>query len=205
LRVGEPQRRPVEDELAAHAVRLARRNAALEDFATLVAHELKAPLHAALLGASPLVAVEEALDLVDSILEAVRAEEAADPCCIPSAALVRALCDLGSVGAVVDAHDLPVRFPLPGAALGLVLRNLVANALAADARRIEVSGRLSPGKAMVAVADDGVGLDAPAGYASGSGLGLGLMRRLVGRFDGTIELAPAPVGGTCAILTVPWR
>jgi len=38
--------RRVEEQLAHAAERLARRNAALEDFAALVAHELKTPLHA---------------------------------------------------------------------------------------------------------------------------------------------------------------
>jgi signal transduction histidine kinase len=51
---------------------LARRNEALEDFAALVAHELKTPLQAALFVDDPSTLVEEALDLVDELLEAAQ-------------------------------------------------------------------------------------------------------------------------------------
>jgi signal transduction histidine kinase len=195
----------VADQLASQAARLARRNEALEDFVSLVAHELKAPLNAALLQENKQAAVEQAIDLVDTLLEAARAEDAPDSWSVPGQALAGALDDLGPIGAVVVGSCLPIRFPLPAASLRLILRNLVANAVAAGARRVEVS--VAPGAAdpTLVVGDDGVGLDATEGYAPGSGIGLGLMRRLAGRFGGTVELQPRPGGkGANAIITVPW-
>jgi signal transduction histidine kinase len=197
------RRRFVNERLAAQAARLARRNEALEDFASLIAHELKAPLHAALLQPDTVVAVEQALELVDTLLEAARAETPPDEWCAPSSALAGALDDLGPIGAAIESPDLPARFPLPAATLRLVLRNLVANAAAAGAQRIEISGGWSGDDPILVVSDDGVGLKATSGYTRGSGLGLGLMRRLAGRYGGTIELIPDQ-SGTNAVLAVPW-
>ena len=87
--------------------------------------------------------------------------------------------------------------PLPPAALRLVLRNLVANAAAAGARHVIVSVVSSAGSPALFVDDDGVGLGdvGAAGYAVGSQLGLGLCRRLAGRFGLSLQLAPrAPCG-----------
>src|SRR6266545_4588914 len=63
-----------DDEVASAIIRLARRNEALEDFAALVAHELKTPLQAALLADNPSRHLEDALDLVDALLEAAQNE-----------------------------------------------------------------------------------------------------------------------------------
>jgi len=196
------RRRWTEEQLALEAARLARRNEALEDFASLVAHELKAPLHAALLLEDPAAGVELALELVDSLLEAARAESAANPCSAPADALEQALRDLGPINAEVAA-DLPDRFPLSGGGLRLVLRNLIANALAAGAHHIDVTaGSLGATRTLV-VDDDGVGLDAPGEYAGGSGLGLRLIDRLARRYGGAVELSARPLGrGTRATLTV---
>ena len=68
------RRRAAEERLARTTVQLARRNEALEDFAALVAHELKTPLQAALVADDPSRPVEDALDLVDALLEAAQAE-----------------------------------------------------------------------------------------------------------------------------------
>jgi signal transduction histidine kinase len=199
------RRRFAEERLAAQAARLARRNEALEDFASLVAHELKAPLHAAFLQPDTVVAVEQALELVDTLLEAARAEVAGDGSCAPASALAGALDDLGSIAAAIEPANLPTRFPLPAESLRLVLRNLVANAIAAGARHIEISGGWSGENPILVVSDDGVGLEPASGYTHGSGLGLGLIRRVAGRFGGTIELTADPFDGvTRAVLAVPW-
>src|SRR5262249_23106211 len=175
------------------------------DSVSLVAHELKAPLHAALLHESAPAAVEQAIDLVDRLLEAARAEEGSGSWCVPAEALAGALDDLGPVDAVVVASGLPIRFPLPAAALRLILRNLVANAVAARARRVEVSAAPVTGDPAIVVADDGIGLGASDGYTSGSGIGLGLMRRLAARFGGSLRLEPRPGGrGASATLSIPW-
>src|SRR5262249_3167959 len=57
------RRRRADELLAMRAGELLRRNAALEDFAALVAHELKTPLHEALLAADASKPLHEALDL----------------------------------------------------------------------------------------------------------------------------------------------
>jgi signal transduction histidine kinase len=189
------RRRWTDEQLALQAGRLARRNEALEDFAYLVAHELKTPLHAALL-APDSGQVELALDLVDALLAAARADSAAVTYSSPADSLAGALRDLDATAAEISS-DLPEQFPLPESSLQLVLRNLVANALAAGAHHVHVTS--ADGHTLV-VDDDGAGLGGD--YASGSGVGLGLIRRLVGRHGGSIELCARPNGGTRAVLEV---
>ena len=70
------RRRWSEEQLASRAARIARQNEALEDFAALVAHELKGPLNAALLEGDAPIGVRQALELVDSLLETARSESA---------------------------------------------------------------------------------------------------------------------------------
>src|SRR5262249_35373598 len=73
------RRRAAEEQLADRAVRLTLENEALDDYASLVAHELKTPLFAALLQEDPSAGVREAIELIDSLLEAARAEAGASP------------------------------------------------------------------------------------------------------------------------------
>jgi len=55
------------------------------------------------------------------------------------------------------------------------------------------------------VEDDGVGPGSPDGYDGGSGLGLGLIGRLAGRFGGSVSLTARPDGGGArATLAIPW-
>jgi signal transduction histidine kinase len=195
------RRRWAEERLAQQAVQLARRNQALGDFAALVAHELKTPLQLARLQHDPLVGVDRALELVDALLEAARAESAAQACALAADCLDEALGDLGPIAAEVTA-DLPQEAPLPAMALRVVLRNLVANAVAAGARHIHVGAAASAASWVLVVDDDGVGVAERGGYAGGSRLGLSLCHRLAGRFGGTLELAPRAVGGTRASVVV---
>ncbi len=197
------RRRWTEERLAQQAVQLARRNQALEDFATLVAHELKTPLQLAHLQHDPLVEVDRALELVDALLEAARAESAAQACASAADCLDEALRDrdLGPITVEVTA-DLPQEAPLPAMALRVILRNLVANAVAAGARHIHVGAVASAASWVLVVDDDGVGVAETGGYAGGSRLGLSLCRRLASRFGGTLELAPRAVGGTRASVVV---
>ena len=182
-------------------MRLARRNQALGDFAALVAHELKTPLELARLQDDPSVGVERALELVDVLLEAAQAESATQGCASAADCLEEALRDLGPIGAEVTT-DLPQEVPLPATTLRVLLRNLVANAVAARARHIHVATVASAGSWRLTVDDDGVGLPEAGGYVEGSRLGLSLCRRLVGRCGGTLELAPRGVGGTRASVVV---
>jgi len=188
-----------EEQLAKHVALLARKNEALEDFAALVAHELKSPLYAALRHAGPSSAVEEALAVVDSILEVARTESAPGNSAPAARCLEEALNDLGQIDADVVGH-LPPTLPMPPAALRLLLRNLLGNAVSAGARHIRVSSVSSDGRWTLLIDDDGVGLEAPNRYATGSRLGFNLCRRLVARFGGALELKPRPRGGTRAAL-----
>jgi signal transduction histidine kinase len=178
---------------------LARRNAALEDFAALVAHELKTPLQTALLTDDPAREIGKALELVDSILDTARTEAARPALAAPAAVLDEVLSDLDPKGLHVVA-ELPESFPLPAGALRVILRNLVRNAAAAGAHTIHVSAAQCSGRWTLAVDDDGVGLDDADSYSSGSGIGLGLSRRLADRFGAVLELAPRAAGGTSARL-----
>jgi signal transduction histidine kinase len=145
--------------------------------------------------------VERALELVDVLLEAAWAESVTQGCASAADCLDEALRDLGPIAAEVTT-DLSQQVPLPATALRILLRNLLANAVAAGARHIHVGAVASPGSWRLTVDDDGVGVAEAEGYVEGSRLGLSLCRRLAGRFGGTLELAPRAVGGTRASVVV---
>jgi signal transduction histidine kinase len=195
------RRRSAEERLAQAAMQLARRNEALEDFAALVAHELKTPLQAALLADDASGFVEQALDLVGALLEAAR-EDAVDGARTSADEIVaQVLEDLHPADLeVTSAAETAV--PVPGPSLRIILRNLVSNALAARAHHVHVTTQGAPGWFQIVVDDDGVGLGS-AGYGSGNGLGLALSRRVASRFGGDLELSSLPSGGTRALLTIP--
>jgi signal transduction histidine kinase len=192
------RRRTAERRLTRTAVQLAQRNEALEDYAALVAHELKTPLLAALYADDPSRPVEEALSLVDALLEAAQAEPVQSTFSPAEEPLRQAVHDLGAELEVTS--DLATALPLTAAALRVLLRNLLSNAVAAGARHVHVSAVRSARSWKLLVDDDGVGLADPDGYASGSGLGLSLCRRIASRFGGVLELAPLLSGGTRAAL-----
>src|SRR5712692_4618177 len=121
---------------------LARRNAALEDFAALVAHELKGPLEAARLEPRSSTELGRAIELVDAILDTVRSE-ADGAAAVPDRCLEDALRDLGSVPATVDAA-LPPELPVAPTLLRVILRNLVANAVAAGAGAVHIEASALP-------------------------------------------------------------
>jgi signal transduction histidine kinase len=191
------RRRWTEERLAAHAKLLAARVQALDDFAALVAHELKSPLQRALLADDPVEEIEEALELVDSVLEAVKSEGEGDGWSSPRACVLDAVRDLGGVDLDVSM-TLPLEFPMPHAALRLVLRNLVANAVAADAGSLRITATADAAGSTLFVDDDGAG----AQYRSGNGVGLTLCSRLVSRYGGDLELRPRRRVGTRVRLTV---
>jgi signal transduction histidine kinase len=195
------RRRAAEERLARTAIDLARRNDALEDFAALVAHELKTPLQAALLADDPSRYVEDALDLVDALLEAARSETSERIFVSAETCLDQAVEDVGAEIEVTT--DLRATLPLPPGPLRVLLRNLLSNAVAAGAHHVHVAAVRSSRSWRLSVDDDGVGLAEVDRYAAGSGLGLSLSRRIAGRFGGILELAPRPSGGTRAMLEFP--
>lgn len=191
------RRRAAEERLARTTIELARRNEALEDFAALVAHELKTPLHAALLADDPSPSVEDALQIVETLLE-VAQNEGKRTFASAAEALDQAVEDLGAE--VEITADLATTLPLPGESLRVILRNLLSNAVAAGARHVHVTAARSPRSWRLLVEDDGVGVGDVAGYAEGSGLGLSLSRRIADRFGGALRLTPRPSGGARATL-----
>ena len=195
------RRRAAEERLARTAIDLARRNEALEDFAALVAHELKTPLQAGLLADDPSRHLEDALDLVDALLEAARSEPSERVFVSAEKCLDQAVEDLGAEVEVTT--DLQATLPLPHGPLRVLLRNLLSNAVAAGAHHVHVAAVQSSRSWRLSVDDDGVGLAEVDRYAAGSGLGLSLSRRIAGRFGGALELAARPSGGTRATLTFP--
>ena len=192
------------ERLAEYAARLARKTEALEDHAALLAHEVKSSLLSALHSDDLRLGVIHAVEMVDSILETVRAEE--DPG-DRSALTVDCLRQVVADSKVrIEVITGPVEdLPIPAAVLRLVLRNLVANAAAAGARRLHVWSRAQSDRSILVVEDDGVGPVASRGYATGTRLGLTLCRRVVARFDGVIELEPRTVGGSRAMVIIGRR
>jgi signal transduction histidine kinase len=193
------RRRASEERLAHAAAALARRNEALAEFAALVAHELKAPLQAALWGEEPHAALNEAVDLVDSLLASAQTAPVGDAMTDPRACLGRAAASLRTE--VELTSDLPAAVPLPPEPLTVILRNLLSNAVSAGAGAVHVTSELSHTALRLSVEDDGAGLSAADRYASGSGLGLTLCRKIAERYGGALELTARMLGGTCATLT----
>jgi signal transduction histidine kinase len=189
------------ERMADATMRLARRNEALEDFAALVAHELKSPLEAALLAEDPHRWIASALDLVESLLQA--ATDSPDGAWASlTDCLAQAACCLHPHQLTVAADDA-ARFPLPPESLSVILRNLLANAAAAKARRVDVFTTQQQDQWTLVVEDDGVGLGARGHeYDHGSGIGLELCRRIAARNGARLELLPRHAGGTRAILTM---
>jgi signal transduction histidine kinase len=188
-----------EEQLAEHVVRLARKTEALDDFAGLVAHDVRSSLLAALRDDDPREGLMRALELVDSILEAVRAEPGASGVARLADCLQQAITDLGDVGAEI-LTNVTGEFPIPQEALRLILRNLLANSVAAGAKQIHVSALARGARRILVIDDDGVGLGSPETYATGAQLGLRLCRRLVERLGGALELRPRAVQGTRAMI-----
>jgi signal transduction histidine kinase len=193
------RRRAAEERLARTTIELARRNEALEDFAALVAHELKTPLETALVADDPSGFVEDAILLVDALLEASRSGPSDETFASVVECLEQAVEDL-RVEIEITA-DVATTLPLPPTALRVILRNLLSNAVAAGAGHVHVTAVRSSFSWRLLVDDDGVGLADVDRYASGSGLGLSLSRRIAARFGGALELAARPSGGTRATLT----
>jgi signal transduction histidine kinase len=192
-------RMTTEEQLVEHVTRLARQTEALDDFAGLVAHDVRSALLAALRDEDLREGLTRALELVDSILAAVRADQGGTDVARLEDCVQQAISDVGGSQAEIVV-SVTGEFPIPPGALRLVLRNLLANAIAAGAERIHVSARACGDQCILVVDDDGVGLDSAHLYATGAQLGLRLCRRLVERCGCVLELRPRAVRGTRAVI-----
>lgn len=192
-------RTPVEEQLVEHVARLARKTEALDDFAGLVAHDVRTSLLAALAGDDPREGLVHALELVDSILAAVRADQGGTNVARLAECVQQAIADLGPRH-IEFVSSATGEFPIPPDALRLVLRNLLANAVAAGAERVHISTLRRGDHSVLVVDDDGVGLGSTDQYATGAQLGLRLCRRLVERCGCALELRPRAVRGTRAVI-----
>jgi signal transduction histidine kinase len=192
-------RTSTEEQLVEHVARLARKTEALDDFAGLVAHDMKSSLLAALRDEDPREGLRRALELVDSVLEAVRVEQGGTGVARLADCVQQAIADLGDSRAEI-VSSVTGEFPIPPDALRLVLRNLLANAIAAGAERIHVSALARGDQRILVVDDDGAGLASTNEYATGAQLGLRLCRRLVERCGCGLELRPRAVRGTRAVI-----
>ena len=192
-------RMTTEEQLTEHVARLARKTEALDDFAALVAHDVKSSLITALRDEDPREGLTRALELVDSILEAVRADQGGTGVARLADCVQQAIADLGDPRTDI-VSSVTGEFPIPPDALRLILRNLLANAVAAGAERIHVSALARGDQRILVVDDDGVGLASANRYATGAQLGLRLCRRLVERCGCVLELRPRAVRGTRAVI-----
>src|SRR6476646_3489959 len=150
-------RMTTEEQLAEHVSRLARKTEALDDFAGLVAHDVKSSLLGALRDEDPREGLTRSLELVDSILAAVRADQGGTGVARLADCVQQAIADLGDSRIDIVA-SVTGEFPIPPDALRLVLRNLLANAIAAGAHRIHISALAQGDQRVLVVDDDGVGL-----------------------------------------------
>jgi two-component system, cell cycle sensor histidine kinase PleC len=134
--------------------------------------------------------------------------------------IVAARADQGGVTTETDvAPDLELT--VDRRALKQVLINLLANAVkfTPDQGRVSVSARQEPGRAIIVIADTGIGIPpgdlAKLGRAfeqvenqftktkSGSGLGLAISKSLVEMHGGTLEIASEVGRGTTVTITLP--
>src|SRR5262249_20527485 len=152
--------------------------------------------------AQPSVEAESALGIVERLLDAARAERDDENWAPAGKSLAGALADLGPNAPVVES-DLTGLFPLPELSLRYLLRNLISNAASAGARRVRAPTAPSNDSRRFWVAGAGAGLGSTDGYAWGSGVGLGLVRRLVGRHGGSLELIQRPSGGARVLIAIP--
>ena len=111
------------------------------------------------------------------------------------------------------AAGCAVRVPIED--LEEMIGNLLDNACKWTKSRVTIAATLDGGQAVIAVDDDGVGLNAAMREqvlqrgvradeaAPGSGLGLAIVRDLAEAYGGSIALKQSALGGVSARLTLP--
>ena len=238
-------RKQAEIDLQRYASDLERSNRELDQFAYVASHDLKAPLRAidhlaqwiaedtadALPEASrqDLALLRQRVDrmteLLDSLLAYARiGRSASESATIDTPQVARkilSLLDIPETFTIRVDPDLP-SFQAPAAAVELVLRNLIGNALKHHDRAdgcVSISGRDLGGEIELCVADDGPGI-APAYHdqifkmfqtlkprdqVEGSGVGLALVKKTVEHYGGSITVASEENGGAQFVVRWPKR
>jgi signal transduction histidine kinase len=225
--------------IAASLEVMKEKNRDLEAFAARVAHDLRAPLTpvqalAGLLAkggqTGPEVrrisgrivgAASRMSDVIEAMLTFSRSGAVPAGTCALRSVVQDVLDDVGAENASVDLRiDVPeVRVDCAPEVLAQILRNLVGNALKyrADGRlcQLGVNGRVDGPDVMVAVTDNGVGMDREAvrrafepffrarSDRAGHGLGLAIVDRYVQALGGSIRLTSELDVGTRVELRLP--
>ncbi|WP_207459345.1 HAMP domain-containing sensor histidine kinase [Azospirillum sp. SYSU D00513] len=125
----------------------------------------------------------------------------------------------GDAAVTGDLAGLPERFEGDGTLLSQLFGNLVSNALkySGPGATVRVSGWTEEGHAVVAVADEGIGIDAAdiphlfnpyfrggnSRGVSGAGIGLYLVDRYVAAHGGTVTVDSTPGAGTTVTVRLP--
>ena len=234
-----------ERALDRRTLELQRSNAELEEFAYVASHDLQEPLRV-VRSYADLVArrcrgrvdadtdrfletilghTDRMMALVNDLLALSRVgtSKAVPEACDAGLQCDRAVGCLRDLiereGAVFSRDPLPWVRAVP-AQLAQLLQNLIANAVKFHGERpprVHVSGGISEGEALLAVRDEGIGIDAAGREAifgmftrlhrrdeySGSGIGLAICRRIVEHHGGRLWVESEPGHGATFNFTLP--
>lgn len=221
--------------------RLEAGHLAQQRFVGNASHELRSPLATIISGLEVVEAHPELLDtdlavktllpeahrmqaLIDDLLVLARADENSlmlrrEAVALDDIAAVEADRARGTTQCVISTNVGPAHTIGDPAALSLVIRNLVSNALQHAHSRVDVATTSRSGIAAVSVCDDGPGI-APSERSrvferfvrldedrdrrsGGAGLGLAIVAELVAAHGGTVTIDDSPWGGTTILVELP--
>jgi PAS domain S-box-containing protein len=235
-----------EERLRLTNVELARSNADLEDFASVAAHDLKSPLatiggFASLLemevagelsadgqdyAAHVLTGVQRMQTLIDDLLAYAQVGTTAAQELVDLDDVVRdtrelLAAEVDAAAAVVDAPDDLPEVVGDASQLRQLFMNLVSNGIKFRRDdvppRVEITVEPHDGRWVVAVADNGIGIDVEsreqvfrmfqrlhsASEYPGTGIGLAICRRVVENHGGRISIGDRAGGGTVISFDLP--
>ncbi|GGE34817.1 two-component sensor histidine kinase [Halopseudomonas oceani] len=117
---------------------------------------------------------------------------------------------------LISDSDLPDKVNMEPGSLGMLLQNLVGNAIqhAPDGGRILISLQRQTDQLVLRVEDSGSGVAAAdrerllerfhtQGSSQGAGLGLSIVQRIVERHQGNLQLGDSPLGGLLVQVSLP--